>query len=76
MDRDVLMELKASKDYERKNARVVLDEVRTQRVERMRLVTGELRAVRRSRVAAERHGIVVELVSIRHHTPQLLIPTS
>ena len=40
-------------------ARVRFDEARTERLERQREVTGELRAARRSRVAAEHEGLVV-----------------
>ncbi len=42
-------------------AKVRVDEVRTESVERWREVTGELRAVRRSTVAAEVAGQVVEI---------------
>ena len=43
-------------------APVRFDEVRTERLERQRSVTGGLRAVNRSRVAAEHQGLVMELV--------------
>ncbi len=42
-------------------ARVRVDPVRVERIERQRQVTGELRAVRRARVAAEHEGLVVEI---------------
>lgn len=42
-------------------ARVRLDPVRQEQLERQRQVTGELRAVRRSRVAAEHAGLIIEL---------------
>ncbi|MFQ5654445.1 MAG: efflux RND transporter periplasmic adaptor subunit, partial [Planctomycetota bacterium] len=40
---------------------VIVDRVRLEEVQERRLVTGEIRAVRRSRVAAEEGGIVIEL---------------
>lgn len=42
-------------------ANVVLDEVRMQELERMRRVTGELRAFQRSRLAAREEGLVLNL---------------
>ena len=42
-------------------ALVVLDDVRAQPVEKWREVTGELRAVRRSVVASESEGVVIQL---------------
>lgn len=42
-------------------ANVVLDEVTMQDLERMRRVTGELRAFQRSRLAARQQGLVLEL---------------
>lgn len=42
-------------------ANVVLDEARMQEVERMRRVTGELRAYQRSQLAAREEGLVLEL---------------
>ncbi len=42
-------------------AKVVLDGVRAERVQQRRSVTGELRAVRRSILAAEEEGLVIQL---------------
>jgi len=42
-------------------AKVVVDAARVERVESLREVTGELRAVRRSRIAAEESGRVLEM---------------
>jgi len=43
-------------------ANVVIDEARMETVERMRRVTGELRAFQRSRLAARQEGLVLELL--------------